>query len=77
MNLATCTGFTDRGSGFRGLPPSEEGTIKTFLRLLHESQGQNLALIVLYVPYSLDRGGVNNCFTKISSGSEVGSYLRL
>jgi len=36
--------------------PSEEGTIQTVLRLLPESQGQNLALTVLCAAHSLDIG---------------------
>ena len=74
MHHAPCTGFTDLGSGFRVLPPSEEGTIETFLGLSPQSQGQNLVLTVLHVPYSLNRAGKNNCFTEMYSGSEAGSY---
>ena len=45
--------FTANG----GAPlPSKEGTPSTFQGLSPESQGQNLALTVVYVPYSLDSG---------------------
>ena len=36
---------------------------------LSESQGQNLALTVLYVPYSIDSGGVP-CFSEITSSQD-------
>ena len=36
--------------------PSEEGTTYNILRTSPESQGQNLALTVLFVPGSLDSG---------------------
>ena len=36
--------------------PSEEGTLLDVEWLLPECQGQNLALTVLYVPYSLESG---------------------
>jgi len=52
-----------------------------FEGVLLESQGQNLALTVLYVPSSLNSGwcamGPCNHSTEMCSGSEAGSYLRL
>ena len=43
------------------------------------NQGQNLALTVLYVPYSLGSGGglQNTCSAEMRSGFEEGSYSRL
>ena len=45
-----------RGLEFSVLGPllEEEGTTQKIERIARESQGQNLALTVLYVPYSLD-----------------------
>jgi len=55
--------------------------LKEFQVLLPESQGQNMALTVVYVPYSLGSGRgapvVDSYFTEMCSGSEEGSYLRL
>ena len=48
-----------------GLLPNEKGTTLQVSRTWPESQGRNLALTVLYVPYSLDSGldveGVARC----------------
>jgi hypothetical protein len=37
---------------------AKRGHLKWFEGLLPESQGQNLAVTVLHVPYAFDRGGV-------------------
>ena len=45
-----------RGGGQRDRSRARREQLKRFLGLLPESQGQNLAVTVLYVPHSLDSG---------------------
>jgi hypothetical protein len=40
-----------------GLPPAKTEQLDRFCGLLPERQGHDLAVTVLYVPYSLDSGG--------------------
>jgi len=50
--------------------PSEEGAASKVGRLLPQSQGQNLALTVLYVPHSLESDG-----RKRGARTRVGSAI--
>ena len=60
--------------------PSEEGTTKRFQDFLPESQGQNLALTVLFVQNSLDRishamKGDRDRRIQVSTGEKRGDTL--
>ena len=45
--------------------PSEEGNLE---EASPESQGQNLVLTVLFVPSSLDTGGMTRCHARVMEG---------